>query len=36
MFPALCLADPAASTANGTQLELYDCTDGIGNSWKLP
>jgi hypothetical protein len=32
----LCLADPAASTKNGTQVELGDCNEGAGVTWTLP
>ena len=32
----LCLDDPASSTRNGTQLELYRCHNGPNQHWSLP
>ena len=32
----LCLDDPAYSTRNGTQLELYRCNNGANQHWSLP
>jgi hypothetical protein len=32
-----CLDDPAASTTNGTQLDIYTCTSGAANeAWQQP
>ena len=28
-----CLDDPASSTANGTQMEIWDCTGGANQQW---
>lgn len=32
----LCLDDPAYSTANGTQLIVYTCSDTRNQRWTLP
>jgi hypothetical protein len=32
----LCLDDPAYSTRNGTQLEVYHCHNGSNQHWSLP
>ena len=32
----LCLDDPAYSTRNGTQLDVYRCHDGSNQHWSLP
>ncbi|MDQ2740414.1 MAG: RICIN domain-containing protein, partial [Actinomycetota bacterium] len=31
-----CLDDPAASTTDGTRLELYDCNGTSAQIWSLP
>jgi beta-glucosidase len=31
-----CLDDPAASTVNGTQLQIWDCNGLIQQSWRVP
>ena len=31
-----CLDDPAFSTTNGTQLDIWSCNDGTNQRWKLP
>jgi hypothetical protein len=32
----VCLDDPAYSTANGTQLIVYTCSDTRNQRWTLP
>ena len=32
----LCLDDPASSTRNGTQLDVYRCHNGSNQHWSLP
>ena len=32
----LCLDDPAYSTRNGTQLDVYTCKGGSNQRWSLP
>jgi hypothetical protein len=28
--------DPASATANGTQLDIWDCDGGANQQWNLP
>jgi hypothetical protein len=31
-----CLDDPGSNTANGTQLDLWDCDGGSNQQWSIP
>jgi hypothetical protein len=31
-----CLDDPGFATANGTQLEIWDCNGGGNQKWTMP
>ena len=31
-----CLDDPAFTTTNGTQLDIWDCNGGTNQQWAVP